>query len=58
MGSNNSPLESLAAFAIVFVVGVLFTAGVGKYVEKIKKDAASSVQPNSKGVSPNDTHLP
>ncbi|SFI48724.1 hypothetical protein SAMN04515618_13013 [Collimonas sp. OK307] len=39
MVPNNSPLESLAAFAIVFLVGVLFTAGVGKYVEKIKKDA-------------------
>ena len=46
MGSNNSPLESLAAFAIVFVVGVLFTAGVGKYVEKIKKDAEPAALSN------------
>lgn len=58
MGSNTSPLESLAAFAIVFVVGVLFTVGIGKYVEKIKKDAESSIQPNPKGALPNDTHLP
>lgn len=40
MGNYNSPLESLAAFAIVFVVGVLSTVGLGKYIEKVKKDAA------------------
>jgi VIT1/CCC1 family predicted Fe2+/Mn2+ transporter len=44
MGSNNSPLESLAAFAIVFVVGVLFTAGLGAYVAKIKHHLKHAVQ--------------
>jgi hypothetical protein len=39
MNNNNSPLESLAAFAIVFVIGVISTAGLGKYIEKIKRDA-------------------
>ena len=40
MGFNNSPLESLAAFAICIVAGVLSTAALGKYIEKIKNDAA------------------
>lgn len=31
--NNNSPLESLAAFAITFAVGVLSTFAIGKYVE-------------------------
>jgi len=39
MGFNNSPLESLAAFAICFVAGVLSMAAFGKYIEKIKDDA-------------------
>lgn len=38
MESNNSPLESLAAFAIVFVVGVLSTVGFGKYIEQVRMD--------------------
>ena len=41
MACHNSPLESLAAFAIVFVMGVISTAGLAKYVEKIKRDASS-----------------
>lgn len=40
MGNNNSPLESLAAFAIVFVVGIFTTVGFVKYIEKVKKEAA------------------
>lgn len=39
MINGTSPLESLAAFAIVFVVGVLSTISFGKYVEKVKRDA-------------------
>ena len=39
MGNGTSPLESLTAFAIVFVVGVLSTISLGKYIEKIKRDA-------------------
>ena len=43
MACHNSPLESLAAFAIVFAVGVVATVGFAKYIEKIKRDAASPV---------------
>lgn len=43
MGNSNSPLESLAAFAIVFVIGVLSTVGFGKYIEKVKRDAEKSI---------------
>ncbi|MFM0741593.1 hypothetical protein PQQ51_30525 [Paraburkholderia xenovorans] len=39
---NNSPLESLAAFAIVFVTGVLATTVLGKYIDKVKRDARAS----------------
>jgi type II secretory pathway pseudopilin PulG len=39
MGNNTSPLESLAAFAIVVVVSVLSTVGFGKYIDKVKRDA-------------------
>ena len=42
MGCQNSPLESLAAFAIVFAIGVLSTIGLGKYVEKLKKQTGHS----------------
>ncbi len=38
MYPNNSPLEHLAAFAIVFVTGVISAVGFGKYIEKIKRD--------------------
>lgn len=41
---NNSPLESLAAFAIVFVMGVATAVGLDKYIARVKKDARSSVQ--------------
>jgi hypothetical protein len=40
--SNNSPLESLAAFAIVFVAGVLATTALSKYIDKVRRDAAPS----------------
>ena len=41
MYTNNSPLEHLAAFAIVFVAGAITTAIGAKWIEKIKRDAAS-----------------
>lgn len=34
----NTPLEILAAFAIVFVTGALSAVGLVKYVEKIRCD--------------------
>jgi hypothetical protein len=39
---NNSPLEILAAFAIVFVTGALSAVGLVKYVEKVRRDAHSA----------------
>lgn len=39
MINNSSPLETLAAFAIVFVVGVISTAGIGAYISKLKSEA-------------------
>lgn len=44
MGNNNSPLESLAAFAIVFVAGVLSTVSFGAYIGKIKNDALKAIE--------------
>jgi hypothetical protein len=41
MLNNNSPLESLAAFAITFAVGILSTVALGKYIEKVRRDAAN-----------------
>ncbi|SEH42502.1 hypothetical protein [Paraburkholderia hospita] len=40
MHNNNSPLESLAAFAITFAVGMLSTIAMGKYIEKVRRDAS------------------
>jgi hypothetical protein len=34
--SNASPLEHLAAFAIVFITAVIGTAALGKYIEKVR----------------------
>ncbi len=38
MGNNTSPLESLAAFTIAFVAGIVATAAIGSYISWIKKD--------------------
>ncbi|WP_205971488.1 hypothetical protein [Paraburkholderia sp. Tr-20389] len=37
--NNNSPLESLTAFAIVFATGVLSTLALGKYIDEVRRDA-------------------
>ena len=46
MGNNNSPLESLAAFAIVFVAGAASAVGLAIYSRwlpsRVSKAAASS----------------
>lgn len=39
MNFNNSPLEMLAAFAIVYVTAALSAIGLVKYIEKIRRDA-------------------
>ncbi|MES2242545.1 MAG: hypothetical protein V4639_06705 [Pseudomonadota bacterium] len=36
---NNSPLEFLAAFAIVFVAGALSVLGMTRYIDKVRRDA-------------------
>lgn len=40
---NQSPLESLAAFVIVFAVGILSTICLAKYVESVKRDAERAI---------------
>lgn len=42
MISTNSPLEHLAAFAIVAVISILSTVGFEKYIEKVKRTAKTS----------------
>lgn len=37
MGNNTSPLESLAAFTIAFVAGIVTTVALNGYVSWIKK---------------------
>lgn len=41
MINNNSPLETLAAFAIVFVAGVVSTAGLGTYINSLRRKVAA-----------------
>lgn len=43
MPYNNSALETLAAFALTFAVGILSTFAIGKYIEKVRRDAIDSV---------------
>lgn len=43
MPYNNSALETLAAFALTFAAGVLSTIALGKYIEKVRRDAIDSV---------------
>lgn len=40
MINSTSPLDSLAAFAIVFVAGVLTTLSLGAYIGKLKRDVS------------------
>jgi len=44
MISGNSPLETLAAFAIVFAAGVLSTIAVAKYTQSMKTDTAHTAR--------------
>jgi hypothetical protein len=39
---NRSPLEYLASFAVVFVAGVLSTAILSKYIDKVRRDALAA----------------
>lgn len=39
MASDNSPLESLAAFAIVFFAGLFSAVGFATYIERVKRNA-------------------
>lgn len=49
MGNNTSPLETLAAFAIVFVAGVVSTAGIGAYIGRLRKLAAATTAEKAAG---------
>lgn len=41
--NSSSPLETLAAFFIVFATGVLSVYGMTRYVEKIRKDTRNTI---------------
>ncbi|WP_205993558.1 hypothetical protein [Paraburkholderia sp. Ac-20347] len=43
INNSNSPLEHLAAFAITLAVGVISTVALGKYIDKVRRDAIASV---------------
>ncbi len=43
MGNNSSPMETLAAFAICFVAGVVSTVGMGVYSKWLKKDLVDHI---------------
>lgn len=43
MPYNNSALEALAAFALTFAAGIVSTFAIGKYIEKVRRDAIDSV---------------
>ena len=38
---NTNPLESLAAFAICFIAGVVTTCSLGAYIDRLKRQSAS-----------------
>ena len=43
MNNQPSPLETLAAFAIVFAAGVVSTATLGTYIGSLRRKVASSL---------------
>lgn len=42
MYSTNSPLEQLAAFAIVFAAGIISSVGLQKYIARVTRNAKNS----------------
>ncbi len=42
MLNTTSPLESLAAFAIVFVAGAVSTAVLGTYIQRLRQAARTA----------------
>ena len=42
MLNTPSPLESLAAFAIVFAAGVISTAALGTYISRLRQAARTA----------------
>lgn len=43
---NNSPLESLAAFALAFLAGALMVLGLDRYVPPSRRRPCRAAQPN------------
>ena len=43
MNPNSSPLETLAAFFIVFTTGALTVLGMKRYVDKVRKDTRDAI---------------
>ena len=45
MLTSNSPLENLAAFAIVFALGAISSLGLSRYIDKVKHDSGRIQRP-------------
>ena len=46
MINSNSPLETLAAFAIVFVCGAMSVVGIASYIERASRHRPQSTHSN------------
>lgn len=44
--TNNSPLEYLSAFAIVFVIGAMSVVGIASYIERVSRHRPQSTRSN------------
>ncbi len=47
MSSQTSPLETLAAFFIVFATGVVSLYGLNRYTDKVRREARDAIGPSS-----------
>ena len=52
MNNQPSPLETLAAFAIVFAAGVVSTATLGTYIGYLRRNAAAHLSQSAERDEP------
>ena len=52
MNNQPSPLETLAAFAIVFAAGVVSTATLGTYIGHLRRKAAAHLSQSAERDEP------
>lgn len=59
-----NPMEYLAAFGIVFLLGILTSVCFGRYIAKVKRDTLRTAQsrrepnPSNRGEMPNECYMP